>query len=119
MALAKSSPASRSRRKRVLRRARGFRGPRGKLIRQAYVAVARAEQMAFVGRKQKKRQFRRLWNIRINAACRGRGMAYSRFIHGLKQANIDLNRKTLAELAVTDPPAFDALVEAAKAALSA
>jgi large subunit ribosomal protein L20 len=113
----KSSPASRQRRKRVLKRARGFYGGRSKLIRTAYDAVDRANAMSYIGRKQRKRQFRRLWNIRINAACRAQGMTYSRFMHGLKLAGITLNRKVLADLAVTDPNGFSAILDKAKTAI--
>lgn len=110
--------ASHRRRKRWLRKARGFRGARSKLIRQAYVAVERAMAQAYVGRKQKKRQYRRLWTVRINAACRQRGLNYSRFIAGLKQAGVDLNRKMLADMAVNDPDGFSRLVETARTALT-
>jgi large subunit ribosomal protein L20 len=113
------SPSSRKRRKRVLKQAKGFRGGRSRLIRTAYDAVDRANAMAYVGRKQKKRQYRRLWTVRINAACRALGINYSTFIHGLKLAGIELNRKVLADLAVNDPDAFAAIVEQAKAALPA
>jgi large subunit ribosomal protein L20 len=117
MARANNSVASRARRKRLLDRAKGFRGSRSKLIRQAFNAVDRANAMAYSGRKQKKRQYRRLWNARINAACRGLGLTYSDFIHGLKLANVDLNRKVLSNMAVEDPEAFAAYVETAKKAL--
>lgn len=110
--------ASHKRRKKVLKEARGFRGSRSKLIRQAYNAVDRARAMAFVGRKQKKRQYRRLWNARINAACRNRGITYSDFIHGLKLAEINLNRKILSNLAIEDENAFGRLVESSKKALA-
>jgi large subunit ribosomal protein L20 len=74
--------------------------------------------MAYIGRKQKKRQYRRLWTVRINIACRAKGMLYSRFIQGLKKAGIELNRKVLADMAVNDPGAFDALVERSRTALA-
>jgi large subunit ribosomal protein L20 len=112
----KSSVASRKRRRAVLKRVRGFRGSRGKLLRQAYVSLDRAMAMAYVGRKQKKRAYRRLWNVRINAACRAAGSNYSTFMHGLHLAGVDLNRKVLAEIAVSDPEAFTALLEKARAA---
>ena len=118
MARTTNSPASRKRRKRVLKQARGFRGSRSKLIRQAYGAVDKAMAFAYVGRKQKKRQYRRLWTVRINAACRANDFNYSRFINGLKKAEIDLNRKVLADIAVNDPEGFKKLVETAKAALA-
>ncbi len=109
--------ASRKRRKKVLKQARGFRGARSKLIRQAYNAVDRAMAMAYSGRKQKKRQYRRLWTVRINAACRGRGVSYSDFMHGLRLAELALNRKVLANLAIEDEAAFDELVKTAREAL--
>jgi len=110
----KSSVARKHRRKRVLKAAKGFRSSRGTLIRQAYNAVDRANAMAYSGRKQKKRQYRRLWNTRINAACRNLGTNYSTFIHGLKEAGIELNRKVLSNMAIEDPDAFAELVETAK-----
>ena len=113
-----SAPASRKRRKRVLKRARGFKGPRSKQIRTAYDAVNRANALAYDGRKQRKRQFRRLWTVRINAACRAHGINYSSFINGLKKAGIELNRKMLSEMAIHDPDAFTAIVDKAKAALA-
>ena len=106
--------ASRARRKRILERAKGFYGARSKQIRTASDAVDKAGVHAYKGRKLKKRQFRRLWTVRINAACRQLGTNYSQFINGLKKQNIDLNRKVLAELAVNDPKAFAALVEKTK-----
>ena len=109
--------ASHKKRKRLLKAAKGYRGGRSKLVRTAHDAVDRAMAFAYVGRKQKKRQYRRLWTVRINAACRMRGFNYSRFINGLKKAGIELNRKVLADMAVVDPTAFDQLVEKAKAAL--
>ncbi|MCH2174496.1 MAG: 50S ribosomal protein L20 [Lentisphaeria bacterium] len=112
------SPASRKRRKRVLKAARGYRGARSKQIRTVYDAVDRANNFAFIGRKQKKRQYRRLWVTRINIACRLRGINYSRFIYGLKKSNIDLNRKVLADLAILDTVAFDQLVDTAKKAIA-
>ena len=108
--------ASRKRRKRVLHMARGFRGNRSKLIRMAYGATDRAMANMYKGRKQKKRVYRRLWTVRINAACRAQGFTYSKFINGLKKAGITLNRKVLADLAVNDAAAFTALLEKAKAA---
>lgn len=119
MPRAKSSVASKKRRKKVLKQARGFRGRRHNLIRQAYNAVDRSKAMSYVGRKERKRQFRRLWNTRINAACRNLGTNYSQFMYGLKQANIELDRKALAHLAVEDPEAFAELVEQAKKAAAA
>ena len=117
MARVKNNVASHKKRKRRLKEARGFRGGRSKLIRTAHDAVDKARSHAYVGRRVKKRDYRRLWTVRINAACRARGLNYSRFIHGLKQADIDLNRKMLAEIAVSDEAAFDQLVETAQANL--
>jgi len=110
------APASRERRRRILKQAKGYRGNRSKLIRQAYISVDRAMAFAYIGRKQKKRQYRRLWTQRINAACRALEFKYSWFIDGLKKAGIEINRKMLADLAVVDAPAFAQLVEKAKAA---
>ena len=109
--------ASRRRRKKVLKQARGFRHGR-KLLRQAYGALDRAMAMAYVGRKQKKRQYRRLWTVRINAACRMNGMTYSQFINGMKKAGVALDRKVLADIAVRDAESFKSLVEKAKAQLA-
>jgi len=100
---------------RFFKRARGFRGGRSKLWRTVRETVIRAWAYAYRDRRQKKRQFRRLWIIRINAAARMRGITYSRFIAGLKKAGVELNRKELSELAIHDPAAFDVLCEAAKA----
>ncbi len=102
---------SRKRRKRVLERAKGFYGNASKNIRTVYDAVDHAEVHSYKGRKQKKQQFRALWIVRINAACRSLNVNYSQFINGLKKANIELNRKVLADLAVTEPAEFKALVE--------
>ena len=112
-------PASKKKRNRLLKKAKGYRGGRSKLVRTAHDAVDKAMSYAYVGRKQKKRVYRRLWTVRINAACRMRGTNYSRFINGLKKSGIDLNRKVLADLAINDPAGFDKLVETAKAAVSA
>jgi len=117
MARVTCSPTSRKRRKRVLERAKGFRGASSKNIRTAYDAVDKAMSHAYVGRKQKKRQYRRLWTIRINSACRQLGTNYSTFINGLKKAEIDVNRKVLADIAVADPAAFKVFVDKASAAL--
>ncbi len=115
----KFAVASRKRRKRVLEQAKGFYGARSKQIRTVYDAVDKAMSHAYVGRKQKKRQYRRLWTVRINAACRQNDMNYSRFINGLNKAGIELNRKVLADLAVREPEAFKDLIEKAKQALEA
>jgi len=101
---------------RFFKRARGFRGGRSRLWRTVKESVVRAWAYAYRDRRQKKRQFRRLWILRINAATRMRGMTYSTFIDGLKKASIDLNRKELSELAIHEPAAFDALVDQARSA---
>ena len=111
-----NTPASKKRRKRLLKRAKGFVGGRRKLYRTAHETVMRAMAYATRDRKQRKRQFRRLWNVRINAACRQLGTTYSRLIAGLKKAKISLNRKSLAELAVRDLGAFKKLVEISSSA---
>ncbi|MEM7201724.1 MAG: 50S ribosomal protein L20 [Planctomycetota bacterium] len=116
---ATNGPATRQRRNRILKRAKGFRGGRSRLWRTARESVLRADAEAFVGRRQKKRQFRRLWITRLSAAAQERGMLYSRFIHGCQKAGITLNRKELSELAIHDPRAFDQVCEMAKAALAA
>ena len=110
------APASRARRKRVLVMAKGFHGNRSKLIRMAYTATDRAMRYAFIGRKDKKIAYRQMWTERINAACRALDFKYSWMIDGLNKAHIEINRKLLAELAVSNPEAFKALVEKAKAA---
>ena len=110
--------AARRRKKlRYFKAARGYRGGRSKLWRTVREALVRSWAYAYRDRKQRKRQFRRLWILRINAASRMRGISYSRFIAGLKGAGIDLNRKQLSELAIHDPAAFDVLCEKAKEAL--
>jgi large subunit ribosomal protein L20 len=101
---------------RWFKQAKGFRGGRRRLWRTVRETVVRSWAYAYRDRRQRKRQFRRLWIIRINAAARMRGISYSHFIDGLKKASIDLNRKQLSEMAIHDPSAFDAIVEAAKAA---
>ena len=101
---------------RLFKLARGFRGGRSKLWRTVSETLIRAWAFSYRDRRQKKRQFRRLWIIRINAATRMRGLSYSHFIDGLKKANIDLNRKQLSELAIHDPSVFDQLVAEAKSA---
>ena len=102
---------SRKRRKMVLQRAKGFYGNASRNIRTAYDAVDKALSHSYVGRKQKKQQYRQLWIVRINAACRALNVNYSTFMNGLKKANIALNRKVLADLAVNEPAEFKALVE--------
>ncbi len=117
MPRATNAPASRKRRKRVLAQAKGYRGFRSKNFRYAKDAVTKAKQYAYRDRKVRKRTFRRLWVQRINAACRERGLTYSRFIEGLSAAGVELDRKIMAELAVSDPAAFDEIFAQAKAAL--
>ena len=112
-----SAVPSRKRRKRALERAKGFYGASSKRIRTVYDAIDKADAHAYVGRKQKKRQYRRLWTIRINAACRLQGTTYSQFMNGLHKAGIEINRKMLSEMAIHDAAGFTALVEVAKAAL--
>ena len=114
MPRAKRIPATRKRRKKVFKRAKGFFGGRRKLYRSAKETVIRAMAFATRDRKKMKRNFRNLWVIRINAACRQNGISYSKFISGLKKAKVELNRKSLAELAVRDGGAFKQLVELAK-----
>jgi len=104
--------------KRILKAAKGYRGTRGRLYRQAKEAVVRAAVNARIDRKRRKRDFRGLWIIRLSAACRQRGIRYSQFIDGCKKADIQLNRKVLSEIAIADPEGFDAIVEAAKAAIA-
>lgn len=118
MPRATNAPASRRRHKNRLKLAKGFYGSRSKLYRQATEAVDRAQAMAYTHRKQKKRNFRRLWTVRINAACRTNGITYSRLIEGLRKSGVELNRKMLAEIAVYDEPGFSKLAETAKAALA-
>ncbi|MFQ5414414.1 MAG: 50S ribosomal protein L20 [Phycisphaerae bacterium] len=110
----RSGVAHHKRVKRVLKSARGYYGGRSKLLRTARDTVLRAGVYAYRDRRRRKGDFRRLWIIRITAACRARGISYSRFMHGLKLATVDLNRKMLSEIAIADPEAFDALVELAK-----
>ena len=105
-------------RRKILKLAKGYRGAKSKLYRIARQAVMKSGNYAFVGRKQKKRDFRKLWIARINAAARMNGLSYSKFMFGLKQAGINLNRKVLADMAVNDANAFNALCEQAKAKLA-
>lgn len=106
-----------NRRKKVLKRAKGFRGGRRRLYRTAKDAVMKSDQWAYRDRKQKKRHFRSLWIMRINAACRQHEISYSKFINGLIKAHIEIDRKNLSELAINHPEAFKAVVERAKATL--
>ena len=110
----KHSVASRSRRRKVLKQAKGYWGGRSRLFRTAREAVNRAQSYAYRDRRNRKRDFRRLWIARINAASRLNGISYSRLIHGLSLASIEVNRKILADMAVHDPAGFTALVEQAK-----
>jgi large subunit ribosomal protein L20 len=112
-----NAAASRKRRKRMLLAAKGFRARRSKLYRYASDAVDHGRQYAYRDRRRKKRTFRYLWQVRINAATRAAGMTYSRFIEGLKAAKIELDRKVLADLAATDAAAFGELIKAAQDAL--
>lgn len=105
--------------KRLFKKTKGYVGGRGSLLRSAKETLVRAGVYAFRDRKVRKREFRKLWIIRINAACRERGIRYSLFINGLKKAEIEMDRKTLSEMAIHDPAGFDKVVEAAKAALEA
>ena len=119
MARATNSPASRKRRKKVLKYAKGYFGTKSRLFRYAKEAVQHAWQYAYAARKKKKADFRGLWIVRLNAACRNAGISYSRFIEGLKAANIVLDRKVLSDLAIRDEVAFNGLVKQAQDALKA
>lgn len=114
MARVKGAVTTRARHKKVLKRAKGYFGAKSIRYRMANQAVMKSLNYAYVGRRLKKRDFRKLWIARINAAARMNGMSYSKFISGLKKANINLNRKMLAEMAVTDMSAFSKLVEQVK-----
>ena len=116
---ARSAKVTKARHKRLLKRAEGFRGARRKLFRQAKETVIRADAFATAHRRQKKRHFRQLWIIRLNAAAKANGMSYSRFIHGIQKAGIALNRKELSEIAIHDEKAFTAICDQAKQALAA
>ncbi len=117
MPRATNAPASRERRRRVLAKAKGFRGSRSKLFRYAKDATYKAQTWAYRDRKNRKRTFRNLWVLRINAACRLQGVTYSRFMEGIKAANIELDRKVLSEMAISEPAAFESIVNASKKAL--
>ena len=117
MPRATNAPASRERRKRVVDKARGFRGRRSKLFRYAKNAVMKAEYWSYRDRKTRKRNFRYLWIARINAAARANGLTYSRFMEGLTAAGITLDRKVLADLVVTDEAAFKAILDTVNKAL--
>ena len=117
MPRASNAPASRARRKRVIRSAKGYRGRRSKLFRYAKDATMKAKYWAYRDRKTRKRTFRYLWIQRLNAAARANGMSYSRFAEGLRAAGIGLDRKVLADIAVNDENAFKSIVDQAKSAL--
>lgn len=117
MARVKGALNTRKRHKRILKLAKGYRGGKSKLFRTAKQAVMKSLSYAYVGRKQKKRNFRRLWIARISAQAKMNGINYSTFMNGLKKAGIEMNRKMLAEIAVSDKEGFAALVEKAKASL--
>lgn len=117
MARVKKGVNAHKRHKKILKQAKGFYGLKSKIFRAANPAVMRSLRSAYVGRKQKKRDYRRLWIARINAAARMNNISYSRLMDGLKKANIDINRKMLSEMAIYDAPAFTALCEKAKEAL--
>ena len=119
MARATNSPASRKRRKKVLKYAKGYFGNKSKLFRYAKEAVQHAWQYAYAARRKKKGDRRSLWIVRLNAACRKAGISYSRFIEGLHAANIGLDRKVLSDLAIRDEVAFNGLVKQAQEALKA
>ena len=114
MARVKTARTTRARHKKILKQAKGYYGAKSIRFRMANQAVMKSGMYAYVGRKNKKRDFRRLWIARINAAARQNGMSYSKFISGLKKANININRKMLAEMAVSDSQGFAALVEKIK-----
>ena len=116
MARVKGAMMTRKRRKKVLKLAKGYWGGKSRLFRTAKEAVMKSGRYAYIGRKQRKRDFRKLWITRISAACRMNGMNYSTFMDGLKKAGITLNRKMLSEIAIADPAAFASLVEKATAA---
>ena len=117
MPRARNAVISHKRKKKILKQAKGFRGGRSKLYRTAKESVNRSLVYAYRDRKQRKRDFRRLWIVRINAATRLDGLSYSQFMSGLKKVGIDINRKMLADLAISDPAAFSALVEKARQAV--
>jgi large subunit ribosomal protein L20 len=119
MARVKRAMNSRKKHKKILKLAKGYYGGKSKLFRTANESVIRALRNAYVGRRLKKRDFRKLWIARINAGARANGLSYSRFMNGIKLAGIDINRKMLSEIAINDPKAFTELVEIAKKQLNA
>lgn len=118
MARVKGGLNAKKKHNRVLKLAKGYRGARSKQYRVAKQSVMRALTSSFAGRKQRKREFRRLWIARINAAARLNGLSYSKFMYGLKLAEVDINRKMLSEMAISDPEGFASLVEVAKSKLA-
>ena len=118
MARIKGGMNARKKHNRVLKLAKGYRGARSKQYRVAKQSVMRALTSSFAGRKERKRQFRRLWIARINAAARLNGLSYSKFMYGLKLAEVEVNRKMLAEMAISDPAGFTTLVDVAKSKLA-
>lgn len=118
MARIKGGVAARKKHNKILKLAKGYKGARSKQYRVAKQSVMRALTSSYAGRKQKKRQFRRLWIARINAASRMNGLSYSRFMHGLKLAEVELNRKMLSEMAISDPEGFTKLVDVAKSKIA-
>ena len=118
MARIKGGLNAKKKHKRVLKLAKGYRGARSKQYRVAKQSVMRALETSYSGRKQRKRQFRQLWIARINAAARINGLPYSKFMHGLKLAEVDINRKMLSEMAISDPDGFAALIDVAKSKLA-
>ena len=119
MPRARNVPATRKRRKKVLKKAKGYFGNKSRLFRYAKDAVDRGEAYAYSHRRKRKTEFRQLWIVRINAACRAEGIRYGEFIHGLTKANIELNRKVMSEIAIHEPESFKELVAKSKAALAA
>ena len=119
MARVKRGVIARARHKKVLKAAKGYYGARSRVYRVAFQAVIKAGQYAYRDRRQRKRQFRQLWIARINAAARMNDISYSKLMHGLKLANVEINRKMLSEIAICDPEGFTAIVETAKKALNA
>ena len=118
MARIKGGMNARKKHNKVLKLAKGYRGARSKQYRVAKQSVMRALTSSYAGRKQRKRQFRQLWIARINAAARMNGLSYSKFMHGLKLAEVDINRKMLSEMSISNPEAFTALVDVAKGKLA-
>ena len=119
MPRARNVPATRKRRKKVLKKAKGYFGNKSRLFRYAKDAVERGEAYAYSHRRKRKTEFRQLWIVRINAACRAEGIRYGEFMYGLTKAGIELNRKVISELAIHEPDSFKELVGKAKAAIEA